>query len=525
MILSRTTLVAIKAKKEFVILRLFFLFFFFISLTGCVEKNIKKSYNDNIKDFHDFFENSRNRDTFIKEKTVPYIDANKKKASIYAKNTRISIFLNLLSNVYETDINYSVGNAGQEESEPIVSLSMKEVSLEEIIETLIEEFDFNVKRISSGYIVGRRSIVSEVIDVNHHNFLRVGKSSIGVSNSKLNEKDSSNSFSSISSETEEKFWEDLESMVSQSLLLDSEKESNGNVGFYIHKKSRLLVVNGYPKQIKNIKRLINKVNAQSTQQVLLEIKILEVELKEEFQRGVQWNLKNGKLDYSSLNHAGSIGSDNDPRYYSLGSINGMIGSTLNGRISGGLESVINTLYSQGKVSVLSSQRLMVLNNERGVIKSGDERFFVTNVKNVRLNSQNQTEEESGVDLSPFFSGIALDTTVHIVNDSDILMHIHPMITRVMEEQKSITVNNKNTLLPVATVQSREMDTVIKASNEELVILGGLTQSDSRLSKSGLPINNERTYIGKILDLISSKEYQDKKVDLILIIKPTIINVK
>ena len=105
------------------------------------------------------------------------------------------------------------------------------------------------------------------------------------------------------------------------------------------------------------------------------------------------------------------------------------------------------------------------------------------------------------------------------------MHIHPMITRVIEEQKSITVNNKNTLLPVATVQSREMDTVIKASNEELVILGGLTQSDSRLSKSGLPINNKRTYIGKILDLISSKEYQDKKVELILIIKPTIINVK
>lgn len=506
-------------------MRLILLYFFLILLTSCSGKDIKKKYHNNIDEFHDFFEGGRNRDVFVKDKTPPRIKDANKKASINAKNTSISVFLNLLSKVYETDINYSVGNVEKNEGGLRVGVSMNDVSLEEIMEALLEEFDFNIRKSSLGYTIGQRGIVSEVIDVNHHNFQRIGKSSVGVSNSKLSKENSPESFSSISSKTEESFWDNLESMVSTTLSLGSEKEQNGNVGFYIHRESRVLVVNAYPKQIKNIKRALNRVNTQATQQVLLEIKILEVELKEEFQQGIQWNLKKNNLRYSSLNDAKGGGVNNDSYYHLLSSGNGTVSGTLSGRIiAGGLESIVNTLYSQGEVSVLSSQRLMVLNNERGLIKSGDERFFVTNVKNVRLNSQNQTEEESSIDLAPFFSGIALDTTINIVNDSEILMHIHPMITRVMEEEKSITVNNKSTILPVAMVQSREMDTVIKASDGELVILGGLTQSDSRLSKSGLPIKSEGTFISKILDLISSKRYKDKKVDLILMIKPTIINV-
>lgn len=507
--------IRIKFQEKLITLRLFYIYFVLIFLSGCAGKEIKQNFHNNIKEFYDFFEENRDRDIFVKNKTQQHIKHINKKASINAKNTKISVFLSLLSKVYETDINYSIGNKETIESNLRVTLSMNDVSLEEIMDALLEEFDFNIKKNSSGYVIWPRQVITEIININHHNFQRIGKSSVGVSNSRLNIENAHESFSSISSETEGKFWDNLESIISTTLSLDVDTKQDEDIGFSIHRESGVLVVNGYPKQIHNIKRILNRLNLQSTRQVLLEIKILEVELKEEFQKGIQWNTSNNNLRYSNIN--------NDAYYYQLNASDGLINNTLTTKITGGIDAVVNTLYSQAKVSIISSQRLMVLNNERGFIKSGSERFFVTNITNLRLSSQNQTEEESGIDLVPFFSGVALDTTINIVNDRDILMHIHPMITRVMEEEKTITMNSKKTVLPVAMIQSRETDTVIKASNGELVILGGLAQNRAQLSKSGLPINSEKSFINKILDFFSSKRNANKQVDVILIIKPTIVN--
>ena len=253
--------------------------------------------------------------------------------------------------------------------------------------------------------------------------------------------------------------------------------------FYVYKESGLVVVTAYPKQLSYIRNFISKINNDSTRQVLIEAKILEVELKEEFNNGIQWDLLRKHLTYSSFGAADAvfpkIADIHNNQYIDAG--NDLKSSVLSTKLNNNnnFNIVMQALASQGKISVMSSPRILVLNNQRALIKSGEEKYFVTNVKNVTLANPNYTTNvasQSGFDLEPFFSGLALDTTARIINDREVLLHIHPMISRVTDENKLITIDDKNTKIPVAKIQSREADTVVKAFSGDIIILGGMTQN-------------------------------------------------
>ena len=103
------------------------------------------------------------------------------------------------------------------------------------------------------------------------------------------------------------------------------------------------------------------------------------------------------------------------------------------------------------------------------------------------------------------------------------MHIHPMISRVNEERNTLTIDNRTTEIPVATIQSREVDTVVKAKSGNIIILGGMTQNYMNHSNSQLPFKSPKIF-SKVRDLFSSKNNISRKVELIILIRPRIIDV-
>jgi len=104
-----------------------------------------------------------------------------------------------------------------------------------------------------------------------------------------------------------------------------------------------------------------------------------------------------------------------------------------------------------------------------------------------------------VELTPFFSGIALDVTPQIDSDGNVLLHVHPSVIDVKEQTKDIKVSDASLELPLAQSEIRESDTVIRAASGDVVIIGGLMKSENTEVVSQVPLLGDIPFLGELLE--------------------------
>ncbi|AVV84042.1 MSHA biogenesis protein MshL [Shewanella putrefaciens] len=102
-----------------------------------------------------------------------------------------------------------------------------------------------------------------------------------------------------------------------------------------------------------------------------------------------------------------------------------------------------------------------------------------------------------VELTPFFSGIALDVTPQIDKDGNVLLHVHPSVIDVKEQTKNIKVSNESLELPLAQSEIRESDTVIRAASGDVVVIGGLMKSENVEVVSQVPLLGDIPLLGEL----------------------------
>ena len=182
--------------------------------------------------------------------------------------------------------------------------------------------------------------------------------------------------------------------------------------------------------------------------------------------------------------------------------------------------MISLLDTQGDVDVLSSPRVTASNNQKAVIKVGNDEYFVTKVSSTTVTGTNPITTPE-VELTPFFSGIALDVTPQIDSEGNVLLHVHPSVIKVTEQIKDIQINGSSSELPLAQSEIRESDTVIRAASGDVVIIGGLMKSDNVEMVSKVPLLGDIPLLGEIF---TSRSKQMKKTELIIMLKPTVVGV-
>ena len=185
------------------------------------------------------------------------------------------------------------------------------------------------------------------------------------------------------------------------------------------------------------------------------------------------------------------------------------------------DAVLNLLSRQGNVSV-SSPRISTLNNQKAVIKVGKTNNIATSSGSTSVagNTGNVTNTQNlGTDGS--FSGVALAVTPHIDDHGGVTMHVRPIISDSELSSSSIKVTNADgkvsrTEVPVLNTTVRESDSIVKAQNGEIIVIGGLIQKEVALEKKGVP--GDKT--GGLLDQnIDSAEV----VELVILLKPVIVD--
>ncbi|WP_156492250.1 MULTISPECIES: pilus (MSHA type) biogenesis protein MshL [unclassified Oleiphilus] len=409
----------------------------------------------------------------------------------------------------------------------LISLNLKNVTVEEVLEVTKEIYGYEYERkdrLTKVFATGMRT---RIFHIDYLDVVRRGGSETSVSSGQITMGPSNNTDSDdsslggnsqsgrasrgtqINTQSEHSFWSNLQNTLQ---LIIGSKEGNSVV---LTPSAGVIVVRADSESLTAVENYLRRAELIMRRQVILEAKILEVELNQSYQQGIDWTFAEaGEFTAAGVARRSiDVGLDARTVANAVAGGGGVFSSTVR---LGNFTTTIDLLGTQGNVQVLSSPRISTVNNQKAVIKVGKDEYFVTDID---FESNNDTNSNStDIELTPFFSGIALDVTPQISEDGKIVLHVHPSISSVEDQQKIISISGEDIDLPLALSTIRESDSVITAENGQIVVIGGLIQTISSDENSSVPFLSEIPLLG---ELFKQKSEKENKTELVILLRPTI----
>ncbi|HEX9673209.1 MAG TPA: hypothetical protein VGA12_07210, partial [Burkholderiales bacterium] len=283
-------------------------------------------------------------------------------------------------------------------------------------------------------------------------------------------------------------------------------------------------------------------------QVVLEAKIIDVTLREGFEAGINWAaFRDGSTRAaggvvrpgSTIGNTGPLSTPTTLRpdgsidpvsafTATLGTAASLAtGATAPGAVFGlalqtsSFAALLTFLETQGSVNVLSSPRVAAINNQKAVLKVGQDDFFVTNISATSTSTGAGTVTTPTITVQPFFSGVALDVTPQIDDSNNIILHVHPQVSRVVEQTKVIDLGNLGSFtLPLASSSVNETDTIVRVQDGNIVAIGGLMRQETLSAGSQVPGLGDMPGLGL---LFQQRNRRTTKSEIVILLKPTIVH--
>lgn len=319
--------------------------------------------------------------------------------------------------------------------------------------------------------------------------------------------------------------------------------------FLLNGQSGVIMVRAMPSELREVERLLKALQANIERQVMIEAKIIEVQLNDEFRTGINWAAfdKYGGHRWSNngntANYAfpggqplNTVSVDaNGNTIINPATLAGAATSILKsfpvaGALglafqTGNFAALINFLQTQGTVYVMSNPRIATLNNQKAVIKVGSDDYYITSVTPPSYtNSGTATGATSfnppTITAQPFFSGIALDVTPQIDDMGSITLHIRPSVTDVSEKDKTINFGQLGSYtLPYASTKVKESDSIVRVRDGMIVAIGGLMSEGQADGVNKVPGAGDVPLFGHFF---KQTERAMNKRELVILLKPTLI---
>jgi MSHA biogenesis protein MshL len=431
-----------------------------------------------------------------------------------------------------------------------LSVTLRGVTVVEALEAIRDVYGYDFKMDGRRITIYAPTLQTRIFTVNYPHSQRSGNSELRVSSGGgmqasstgtsagstpgANTQQGEGSRVMTSSKTD--FWTELAAAVKG--LVGSGEGRN----VITSPQAGIMAVRAMPDELRQVEKLLKAAQIAVERQVMLEAKIVQVELRDGFQSGIDWSaLKNG----GNATGAFGVASGNTTSNTLISGVQ----SNLPGFAAGaaavladgvalpaagtglfglafateGFQAVLGFLETRGDVQILSSPRIATLNNQKAVLKVGTDEFFVTGVTGgsttAGSTSTNTTTTLPNITLTPFFSGIALDVTPQIDDGDTITLHVHPSVTSVVEKTKQVDLGAiGNYRFPMASSNVNESDTLVRIQDGKIVAIGGLMQVESNRSSSGLPGTSETIFS----TLLGNRANTGRKKEVVVLIKPTII---
>jgi MSHA biogenesis protein MshL len=282
----------------------------------------------------------------------------------------------------------------------------------------------------------------------------------------------------------------------------------------VNAENGIVSVRATSRQHEKVGEFLEQVLGSSRRQVLIEATIVEVALNDNYQAGVDWSaLGINGLGYSFRQNL--LGANlADAPFFSVQY------SNPNAAVGGSISSTVKLLDSFGKTRVLSSPKLMVLNNQTAMLKVVDNRvYFSIKADTVTNQTTSTTTFTTTQNVVPV--GFIMNVTPQISDTDMVTLNVRPTVTRIIDTVKdpnpALAAVRVDSLIPVT--QTREMESVLKVGSGQTAILGGLMLDSFEGKRDGLPIASRVPFFG---DLVSYRNDKASKTELVIFIRPVVI---
>ena len=477
------------------------------------------------------------------------------------------VFMSIVSGTrYSMIVNPAVGGT--------LSLNLKDVTVREALEAIREVYGYEFRVDGTRIYVESAGLQTRVFQVNYLIGLRSGRSDVRVSSGAISGSQPGGTGAPVpvtagtpgqgalgafglSSIATAALDASRVSMVSQNDLWGEVTSAlRALVGtapgrnVVVSPQSGVIVVRAMPDELRNVEKYLKAMRLSVERQVMIEAKVVDVTLNNAYQAGINWAAFPGSRrvmagvfgSNTTLGTTGTLSTGNqitvDPTGRTLNTTilgTGLAGTAVSaaGAVGAGVfglavqtnnfAALLQFLESQGNVQVLSSPRVAALNNQKAVLKVGTDQFFVTNVTGTPV--QSTTGGPTSIQLTPtlnsFFSGVSLDITPQINEDGNILLHIHPLVSNVVQQDLIFNFGGggTDTTLPLAKSSVNETDTIVRVQDGNIVALGGLMKVDVANDRSGIPVLQDIPGVG---GLFGNTTRTRIKRELVILLKPTVI---
>jgi len=282
----------------------------------------------------------------------------------------------------------------------------------------------------------------------------------------------------------------------------------------VNREAGIINVRATNKQHEKIQDFIDKVMSSARRQVLIEATIVEVRLNDSFQAGIDWSRFGNTATSSGFTFQQSLGPNINPASngFAIGYLNPV--SSL-----GNLAASVTLLKQFGDTKVISSPKLMVLNNQTAILKVFDNLVFFT-VKAQHFRAS-QAADFSTLTTTPNTVpvGIVMSVTPQINENSAVNINVRPTISRVVSFVRDPNPQLATIASQVPQIQVREMESLLQVNSGNTAILGGLMQDEIQRNTDKVPGLSEIKGFGEIF---KGRDYANKKTELVIFLRPTVV---
>ncbi len=280
-------------------------------------------------------------------------------------------------------------------------------------------------------------------------------------------------------------------------------------GYYtIDRPIGLITVTAPRSLLVKVSNYLDNLKAELYRQITIEAKIVEVTLSNDNSTGINWDtLLNG-----SLTNMGQFNFNLDFQKMSSLSSYGQY-FTINNR---SFTLILDAMKQQGHVEVLSNPKISVMNGQPAMISVGESVKYVDSV-NTTVDSTTGTVTYSIITDS-IMSGLGLGVVAIIGDDNQIILSLTPVTSKLTEPIEYKSFGSGQVGLP--KVSLREMNTVVRVKDGEMLIVGGLIDNVSSYA------NNHVSGLGKVPvlgKLFRSGGTSSLKKELVILLRPHIIS--
>lgn len=450
--------------------------------------------------------------------------------------------LNQLSNMCGFSIVSKDQNTTNVLNQKINGINIRNMTLSEIFDLLISDKNLNYDFKSN--VLKIYALKTKIFKLDYITSIREGNSitkasvdsspsEVGGSSSSSDGQASGSSDNIIKTTEKFDFWTNLQKDIKS--ILNNGSETITAPDPIINQNAGLITVTGTNSQIMRVGKYITELQNRLKKQVMIDVKIISVSLDNDYTKGVDWS--KFQLSFNSF-------LNNDPNNpfalksrYTWGNQSPIIPSASSGvnilpsikasdsngawalgaNVNFNLQGMINFLQTKGKTKVVSSPKILTLNNQQALISVGDTINYT--IKETSTNDSSQRTNETSKQYS-IFIGILLNLLPEIGDNNQIILRINPSLSnfKYAQDDEYHGGSNERSIAP-DTIQ-KKLSTVVSVNSGDTIVIGGLIGETKGKSQTKVPLLGDIPLFG---NLFKSTKDSLRTTELIFVITPKIVN--